>query len=84
MLAVANVMLLQRDSRIRVTKVRWTRISEMIKHILYQCIIIGPDTVNLIYTYNKQVPTINLNYTLIYELEYYRILDLLYSFHVKK
>jgi hypothetical protein len=30
------------------------------------------------------VPKRNLDYTLIYELEFYRILDLLYSCHVKK
>jgi hypothetical protein len=39
---------------------------------------------NLISTYNKKVPKRNLNYTLIYELEYYIILDLLYSCHNKK
>jgi hypothetical protein len=36
----------------------------------------GYNTVNLFSTYNKQVPKINLNYTLIYELEYYKILEL--------
>jgi hypothetical protein len=59
-------------------------IGETIEHILYQCMIIGSDTVNLISTYNKQVPKRNLNHTLIYELEYYNILELLYSCHVKK
>jgi hypothetical protein len=39
----------------------------------------GSDIVNLFSTYNKQVPEKNLNYTVIYELEYYKILELLYS-----
>jgi hypothetical protein len=37
----------------------------------------GSDIVNLFSTYNKQVPERNLNFTVIYELEYYRILELL-------
>jgi hypothetical protein len=35
------------------------------------------DIVSLFSTYNKQVPERNLNYTVIYDLEYYRILELL-------
>jgi hypothetical protein len=37
----------------------------------------GSDIVNLFSTYNKQAPERNLNYTVIYELEYNRILELL-------
>jgi hypothetical protein len=42
----------------------------------------GSDIVNLFSTYNKQVPERNLSYTVIYELEYYKILELLYSCHL--
>jgi hypothetical protein len=37
----------------------------------------GSEIVSLFSTYNKQVPERNLNYTVIYELEYNRILELL-------
>jgi hypothetical protein len=42
----------------------------------------GFNIVNFFSTYNKQVPERSLNYTVIYELEYYKILELLYSYHV--